>query len=247
MFHPVYNWCFKTEPRSGNERPARSTGRAGARSAARARSTGSSTSAASARTTTTGRRSAMPAGATTTCCPTSASSSTTSAARTAWHGADGPLWASDIGAKHELIEALIAAGGEIGIPRNDDFNGATQEGDRLLPADDAPRPALLDGDRVPAARRARGATSASRPRRTRRGSCSTDARRPASSTARAGRDVTVTRAARGDSRRGRAAVAAAPAALGRRPARAVAASSASRSSTRSPASARTCRTICRRA
>jgi hypothetical protein len=27
-----------------------------------------------------------------------------------WHGADGPLWASDIGAKHELIEALIAAG-----------------------------------------------------------------------------------------------------------------------------------------
>jgi choline dehydrogenase len=27
-----------------------------------------------------------------------------------------------------LIEALIAAGGEIGIPRNDDFNGATQEG-----------------------------------------------------------------------------------------------------------------------
>ena len=45
-----------------------------------------------------------------------------------WHGADGPLWASDIGAKHELIEALIDAGGEIGIPRNDDFNGATQEG-----------------------------------------------------------------------------------------------------------------------
>jgi choline dehydrogenase len=45
-----------------------------------------------------------------------------------WHGAEGPLWASDIGAKHELIEALIEAGGEIGIPRNDDFNGATQEG-----------------------------------------------------------------------------------------------------------------------
>src|SRR3984893_2584744 len=35
-----------------------------------------------------------------------------------WHGADGPLWASDIGAKHELIEALIEAGGEIGIPKN---------------------------------------------------------------------------------------------------------------------------------
>ena len=45
-----------------------------------------------------------------------------------WHGAGGPLWASDIGARHELIDALIDAGGEIGIPRNDDFNGATQEG-----------------------------------------------------------------------------------------------------------------------
>jgi choline dehydrogenase len=46
----------------------------------------------------------------------------------AWHGADGPLWVSDIRAKHELVEALIRAGGEIGIPYNDDFNGATQEG-----------------------------------------------------------------------------------------------------------------------
>jgi choline dehydrogenase len=45
-----------------------------------------------------------------------------------WHGADGPLWASDIGAKHELIEAIIGAGIELGIPRNDDFNGASQEG-----------------------------------------------------------------------------------------------------------------------
>ena len=45
-----------------------------------------------------------------------------------WHGADGPLRVSDIRAKHELVEALIAAGTEIGIPRNDDFNGATQEG-----------------------------------------------------------------------------------------------------------------------
>jgi choline dehydrogenase len=45
-----------------------------------------------------------------------------------WHGTGGPLWASDIGARHELIEALIEAGPEIGIPRNDDFNGATQEG-----------------------------------------------------------------------------------------------------------------------
>jgi choline dehydrogenase len=45
-----------------------------------------------------------------------------------WHGADGPLKVSDIGAKHELIEAFIDGARQIGVPRNDDFNGATQEG-----------------------------------------------------------------------------------------------------------------------
>jgi choline dehydrogenase len=45
-----------------------------------------------------------------------------------FHGADGPLWASDIGAPHPLVEAMIAGAGELGIPRNDDFNGAAQEG-----------------------------------------------------------------------------------------------------------------------
>jgi choline dehydrogenase len=45
-----------------------------------------------------------------------------------FHGSDGPLGVSDIGARHELIEAFIAAAGEIGVPRNEDFNGATQEG-----------------------------------------------------------------------------------------------------------------------
>jgi choline dehydrogenase len=45
-----------------------------------------------------------------------------------YHGADGPLGVSDIGATHELIEAFIAAAGQCGVPRNDDFNGAVQEG-----------------------------------------------------------------------------------------------------------------------
>jgi len=45
-----------------------------------------------------------------------------------YHGADGPLAASDIGRSHELVEAFIAGAGETGIPRNDDFNGPTQEG-----------------------------------------------------------------------------------------------------------------------
>ncbi len=45
-----------------------------------------------------------------------------------FHGADGPLWASDIETPHPLIEAMIAGAHEIGIQRNDDFNGAVQEG-----------------------------------------------------------------------------------------------------------------------
>ena len=45
-----------------------------------------------------------------------------------WHGASGPLACSDIPKKHELIEAIIAGAGELGVRRNDDFNGPTQEG-----------------------------------------------------------------------------------------------------------------------
>ncbi len=45
-----------------------------------------------------------------------------------FHGGDGPLRVSDIGAKHELIEAFIGGATEIGVPRTDDFNGASQEG-----------------------------------------------------------------------------------------------------------------------
>jgi choline dehydrogenase len=46
----------------------------------------------------------------------------------AWHGADGPLKVADIGAPHELIEAFIRGAQQIGVARNDDFNGALQEG-----------------------------------------------------------------------------------------------------------------------
>ena len=46
----------------------------------------------------------------------------------ATHGADGPLKCSDIGEKHELIEAIIDGAGELGVPRTDDFNGGVQEG-----------------------------------------------------------------------------------------------------------------------
>lgn len=45
-----------------------------------------------------------------------------------YHGGDGPLWSSDIGERHELMEAIIRAANMLGVPRNDDFNGAAQEG-----------------------------------------------------------------------------------------------------------------------
>jgi len=45
-----------------------------------------------------------------------------------WHGTGGPQAVSDLPDRHELCDAFIAAAGEVGIPRNDDFNGATQEG-----------------------------------------------------------------------------------------------------------------------
>ncbi|MBL0090420.1 MAG: choline dehydrogenase [Ideonella sp.] len=45
-----------------------------------------------------------------------------------FHGGDGPLKVSDIGARHPLIEAFIGGAQQIGVPRTDDFNGATQEG-----------------------------------------------------------------------------------------------------------------------
>jgi choline dehydrogenase len=45
----------------------------------------------------------------------------------AWHGAGGPISVSDL-PRHELCDAFIASAASLGIPRNDDFNGASQEG-----------------------------------------------------------------------------------------------------------------------
>lgn len=46
----------------------------------------------------------------------------------AFHGAGGPLAVSDLPDRHELCDAFIASAEARGIPRNDDFNGASQEG-----------------------------------------------------------------------------------------------------------------------
>ena len=46
----------------------------------------------------------------------------------AMHGVGGPLAVSDVSEPHPLCEAFIDAAGQAGYPRNDDFNGETQEG-----------------------------------------------------------------------------------------------------------------------
>ena len=45
-----------------------------------------------------------------------------------FHGVGGPLNVTDAHYKHEIIDAIIEAAVQTGIPRNRDFNGATQEG-----------------------------------------------------------------------------------------------------------------------
>jgi choline dehydrogenase-like flavoprotein len=46
----------------------------------------------------------------------------------ALHGVGGPLAVSDVCEPHPLCEAFVAAAQQAGFPRNDDFNGPTQEG-----------------------------------------------------------------------------------------------------------------------
>ena len=45
-----------------------------------------------------------------------------------WHGTGGPFKVSDLPDKHEMCDAFIDAAVANGVPRNDDFNGANQEG-----------------------------------------------------------------------------------------------------------------------
>ena len=46
----------------------------------------------------------------------------------AFHGVGGPLAVGSLPEPHELCDAFIAAAGQAGHPRNDDFNAARQEG-----------------------------------------------------------------------------------------------------------------------
>ena len=50
----------------------------------------------------------------------------------AWRGVGGPLTVSDLADPNPLSRAFVEAAVKVGIPRNDDYNGATQDGVSLV-------------------------------------------------------------------------------------------------------------------
>ena len=64
------------------------------------------------------------------------------------HGTGGPLSVSDVCEPHPLCEAFIEAAQQSGIPRNDDFNGPTQEGAGYFQLTAQKRPPLVDRRRL---------------------------------------------------------------------------------------------------
>ena len=65
-----------------------------------------------------------------------------------FHGVGGPLNVTDAHYKHEIIDAIIEAAVQAGIPRNRDFNGATQEGTGYYQEKSKPIQLLRKGDVV---------------------------------------------------------------------------------------------------
>ena len=64
------------------------------------------------------------------------------------HGVGGHLKVSDVCEPHPLCEAFIEAAQKSGFPRNDDFNGATQEGAGYFQLTARKRPPLVDRGRL---------------------------------------------------------------------------------------------------
>jgi len=127
MFHPVYNWGFYTDPDPGMD---------GRRIYwPRGRCLGGSSSI-NGLIYVRGQRDDYDAWAAAgnrgwgwnDVLPYFVRSESNSRGANAAHGADGPLSCSDIGARHELIEAIIAGAGELGVPRTEDFNAGDAEG-----------------------------------------------------------------------------------------------------------------------
>ena len=182
-----------------------------------------------------------------TCCPTSSARSMPIGGDQAYHGTDGPLWCSPIRRRHELIDAVIAGGGELGLAAQRRLQRRDPGRRRLLPPD---HPSTDDG----AVRRPRtcdrhardpNLTVATVPGRSR--SRSTAGARCGVVYRHGGSGEHRQRPPRGPALRRRPAVATAAAALRQSAPGRCCAPSAFRSCTSCRASARTCRTTCRRA
>ncbi len=127
MFHPVYNWRYETEPDPGmlNRKIYWPRGRG----------LGGSSSI-NGLIYVRGQREDYDAWAEqgntgwgwNDVLPYFIKSESNSEGASAAHGADGPLACTSIGAKHPLIESIIAAGNALGVPTTSDFNGGDQEG-----------------------------------------------------------------------------------------------------------------------
>ena len=155
----------------------------------------------------------------------------------------GPSRARTSRGRHELIEAIIAGAGSLGVPRNDDFNGERQEGVGYYQL--FTRKGWRSSTAVAYLKPARGRpnlrveTDAHATRVLFEGTRATGVEYRQH-----GRLKTARAAPRGDPRRGRAAEPAAAAALGRGAGARCFASTASRWWPTAPAWARTCRTTC---
>ena len=163
----------------------------------------------------------------------------------AFHGTGGPLCVSDVPDKHPICEAFIEAATSLGFPRNDDFNGAGQDGVgyHQTTTRNGRRCSTAVGYLRPAMSRAnlRVVTNALTEK------IVFDGRRATGVTFRQdGQTRTARAGARGHPVRRRGQLAATVDAVGHRPRRASGRSTASRWCTICPASGRACRTITRR-
>ena len=133
-----------------------------------------------------------------------------------FHGTGGPLSVSDPREAHPLADAYVEAAQQCGYPRNEDFNGAIQEGAGYNQTTMRNGRAVLDRDRLSQpgapARQPDGRDAT----RTRRAFCSTAARGRRRVSASAVTRGAAQRQRRGDRRVGRVQLAATAAALGRR-------------------------------
>ena len=127
MFHPLYNWRFKTEPEPGLQNRAIYY--------PRGRTLGGSSSINGlvyirGQPQDYDRWAALgnPGWSWSEVLPYFRKAEANERGESEYHGGHGPLAVSNIRSGNELTEAFIRAAGELGVPRNDDVNGREQAG-----------------------------------------------------------------------------------------------------------------------